>query len=365
MKKYESIQLIIICLAAGLCFPACTALPYVASEHATPSSIPTQLATEDIYPVPQDCQKINSAGLPVGHDLQNSHILYLAGKDIDNLNQLWVLDVENGFRKMLLDTSDYHFYAVGFLQDKAHFVMAGSEKFWLSDLSGSQPQAMELTSQELSVIISNNFPLYSRIARGYNSISSSESPDGIKKAIWNLGDPSLVIIDDRTQQHTDVINYDNRGYIQGNWSPDGEHYAFSYSKPFQDEYSKVYLIEADGSHLRELVRYKSANIGRPYWSPDGTKIAYAITKQFAFRPTYYQILTIATGESKIYGINAEESLAFRNGNDIVWSPDSEWLLLFGRNSNPDQIDINALKISNGEFYCVTDDSLVEIMVDWR
>lgn len=368
MEKHTLLGLAIWCLVAGILFSACSWLLNTTPEYIIPSPSPTQLTTNETYPLPQDCKKIDSSGLPVGNELRHSHIIYLAGKDIDNLNQLWAIDIESGSRKMILETSAYRFYAFGFLNDGYHFVMAGTENFWLSNLAGLPPKLMELTSPELSSIILSNFASNSRIGRGYNSVSPDESPDGIKKATWDLGDPNLVITDNRTQKHVNVIKYDNRGYIEGNWSPDGKYYAFAYSNPFPNEYGKVYIVEADGSNLRELVRYKSANIGLPYWSPDGKKIVYTLHGPINFRPTYYQILTMATGEVKTYGINAEESLAWRNGNDIVWSPDSEWILFFGREANADQqgkIDIKGLKISTGDFYCITDDSLIEIMADWR
>jgi len=363
LKKYESILLVIFCLME-LILQACSGIPVITPKETAPFPKATQLTTGETYPSPQDCQRIESSGLPVGSELRNSHIIYRSGNDIDHLNQLWIFDINSGLRKRILETSGYYYYAVGFLQDGNHFVMAGSEKFWLSDLAGSPPKSMELTSPELFAIVSNNFPEYSRIARDFNDISSEESPDGTIKAIWNLGDPNLVITNNETGKAVNVIQYDGHGSIAGNWSPDGEHYAFSYSK----EQSKVYIVDADGSDLSELVTIRSASIGRPYWSPDGKKIAYTVNKGFQFQPTYYQILNIDTDESKTYGINGQESLALRNGNDILWSPDNEWILFYAGAYGEDKqynIDIKALEISTGEFYCITEDSLIEVMADWR
>jgi Tol biopolymer transport system component len=67
----------------------------------------------------------------------------------------------------------------------------------------------------------------------------------------------------------------------GAWSPDGTQIAFSRGDTGKDFDVKtasvsydIWIMDADGSNQRPLVRSdKGAEVG-PFWSPDGTMIAY-------------------------------------------------------------------------------------------
>jgi hypothetical protein len=61
------------------------------------------------------------------------------------------------------------------------------------------------------------------------------------------------------------------GGISFAWSPDGARVAYSTFDAVGEHYSKLMLVEADGSESRTLV---DASHFAFFWSPDGTKIAY-------------------------------------------------------------------------------------------
>jgi Tol biopolymer transport system component len=66
------------------------------------------------------------------------------------------------------------------------------------------------------------------------------------------------------------------------WSPDGTRIAFSSSSeqhvPEHDKESysgsKIFVVDSDGSDLRQLTNSGVANDRSPRWSPDGKKILY-------------------------------------------------------------------------------------------
>jgi len=61
------------------------------------------------------------------------------------------------------------------------------------------------------------------------------------------------------------------------WSPNGRSIAFDF---WDEEHSRLYVMAADGSHLK-LLRSGTNATGPsvPAWSPDGTEIAYLVTPQ--------------------------------------------------------------------------------------
>src|SRR5262249_34151260 len=57
------------------------------------------------------------------------------------------------------------------------------------------------------------------------------------------------------------------------WSPDGTKLAYVRDEQTQDGASHIEIVDADGSHPRQLTPFGSHDAA-PAWSPDGIKIAY-------------------------------------------------------------------------------------------
>lgn len=91
----------------------------------------------------------------------------------------------------------------------------------------------------------------------------------------------------------------------------------------------IYTIEADGSHLRRLTSSNQQDYA-PVWSPDGQKIAFLQTSYVFDHPA-----PIAPPPHYVYVINADGSglrdLTPFSGSQFfgppVWSPDGRWLAL--------------------------------------
>tara|TARA_R110002124_G_scaffold109723_1_gene263116 strand:- start:765 stop:1736 length:972 start_codon:yes stop_codon:yes gene_type:complete len=72
--------------------------------------------------------------------------------------------------------------------------------------------------------------------------------------------------------------FENDEAAQPSWSPDGEHIVFSTSLNNTSEGMSLYIMNADGSDLHPMKDRPNTNVpvlgSNARWSPDGTKIAY-------------------------------------------------------------------------------------------
>jgi WD40-like Beta Propeller Repeat len=347
---------------------ACSTLLLKSPVPFDATAIPTlsPLTTETFSNVQPETCRSAAPGLPVGSGLESSHIVYQAGKAIETPNEVWIYSPADGSRKLLFDNLPYPYYQPGLMEDGFHVVLVDKGRFWISDLGGSPLKLMDQSTREIQ-LLKQSLPRDSKIWRIYNNLDDTQSPDGSKSAVWNLGDPSLIIMNNQTGEKTEVLKYDNRGYIAGSWSPDGSIYAITYSEDFQGAFSRAYVVNSDGTNLRELARYVNLDLGRPYWSPDGKKIVFALHKSLQSQPTYYQLLSLTTRTIKAFAVNAEESLAWRSGNDLIWSPDSNWFLFFTQEYTIDhwKYAIETINIGTGDLFCITNDDLIETIADWR
>ena len=83
------------------------------------------------------------------------------------------------------------------------------------------------------------------------------------------GSGSRAIIDPETS----AIPYS--GLDTPQWSPDGTRIAFALRLRDEAESWRIYIVNADGTGLRELSKDpQSRSEGHPSWSPDGTRVAF-------------------------------------------------------------------------------------------
>ena len=128
----------------------------------------------------------------------------------------------------------------------------------------------------------------------------------------------------RNSTNDDVV-----GPVYGSWSPDSSRVAFSrdfgasYTEDRPDNFTKVFVMDADGSDLRQLVGGDDSEDFAPVWSPDGTRIAY-----FSYRDDAL-VLSVVNAD----GSDARELAADYQGWadwPPAWSPDSTRLAFYDR-----------------------------------
>jgi Tol biopolymer transport system component len=183
---------------------------------------------------------------------------------------------------------------------------------------------------------------------------SKWSPDGTEIAFTTIGRSSLdgrsiyVMNADGSNLRQIVIE----GSIGGDvglfeWSPDGTKFLFNAGDsglgiagdltPF-DPTENIFIVDVDGKNLAKLTNDTEIANGGATWSPDGNLIAFASNRD---------------GTSKIYIMNADGSNQHTIGvaaSGFSWSPDGSTILLVGP-GNPE----NCYNIACQELYTIRPD----------
>ena len=120
------------------------------------------------------------------------------------------------------------------------------------------------------------------------------------------------------------VNYE----VKPMWSPDSQQIAFVVNGEFigQDQTSEIYIINADGTNLRQLTKTGGATLN-PQWSPDGKQLVFYGYAVGAFD----DIGSTTSLRTEVFRIYADGSdlinLTNSGGLDYhpTWSPDGEWI----------------------------------------
>jgi TolB protein len=132
------------------------------------------------------------------------------------------------------------------------------------------------------------------------------------------------------------------------WSPDGRYIAFQSDR---DGNQEIYVMEADGSSPRNLTDHEGNDFG-PAWSPDGRYIAFDSDRD---------------GDRDIYVMEADGSnlrrLTDREGMDGLpaWSPDGRYIAFQSDRGGGSQ-EIYVLEVESDDVQRLTEHRAV--MADW-
>lgn len=102
------------------------------------------------------------------------------------------------------------------------------------------------------------------------------------------------------------------------WSPDGKRIAFHGSATQAARSNDVYIMNADGTGLRQLTKDQGAN-QRADWSPDGRKLAFQSTRDGSS-----EIFVMDADGSNVVQLTQTDSTVQNQSPD--WSPDGKRIL---------------------------------------
>jgi WD40-like Beta Propeller Repeat len=315
------------------------------------------------------CMPLNNSGIPVDPNIKNTHIIYYndsiqGGSDIGQISSV---SVKDGTSKVLISSPNFRTLGLAFLRDSYHYIFIGDTEIWLSDLSGAAPKEYSSADNFIDQFLPYT-PIWNLLAY-VNKIPSAtdwesgilDSPDNKESAVWQSG-ASALIIRNRNSNEVKVIDTGNLDTIDGVWSPDGKEFIFSYYQNNENYYSQVLSVDADGTDLHPLTeKYIGAVLGTPHWSPDGQKIAFV---RDVLLDRYLTTLDLSTNQEKSFKVSPSWNYPILPHNEIVWSPDSRWVLYV---SVAGHLGIEALNLDTGDIFCVTNNSqnsTIEMM-DWR
>lgn len=141
----------------------------------------------------------------------------------------------------------------------------------------------------------------------------------------------LVLVDPATGQRTD-LDVQARSY---DWSPDGSAIAFAADPGRTSPPGRLWVMDADGSGRRLLVQ-RIPHVGPPEWSPDGSMVAF----------THFRSPTV----SSLYVVRADGSGIRRLVRGPLpthprWSPNGKRLLYL--NGKPNRRGLYIVDIRTG------------------
>jgi Tol biopolymer transport system component len=149
------------------------------------------------------------------------------------------------------------------------------------------------------------------------------------------------------------------------YSPDGSMIAFIRHKcgsgpnPSSDESAGIELMNANGSHLREIVpqgRVRSHAGSQLSWSPDGRLIAFGSQEG--------QLFLVDVGSGAISPIPLPTTLGAYQATGIDWSPDGERLVFSMFKDDVGSTDLYTISPDGGGFDQITDSRGAELWARW-
>jgi len=188
-----------------------------------------------------------------------------------------------------------------------------------------------------------------------NVVSPSFSPDGKRILFANQageGPTSLWTVEN-TGENADLLYAGPNTIVGADWSPDGTQIAFAMTVNQPGSY-EIFLMNTDGSNVRQLTRGLEGIGGSLDWSPDGR---------------YLLIYAGPAGDKDIFRIDIAAQTAAQltdGGNNAAssYSPDGGWIA-FNSLRNNDQADIFIMRADGSGLRQVTTDPEPDWQPHWE
>ena len=188
-----------------------------------------------------------------------------------------------------------------------------------------------------------------------NVVSPSFSPDGERILFANRageGPTSLWTVDN-TGENPDLLYAGPNTIVGADWSPDGETIAFAMAGDNPTSY-EIFLMQVDGTNVRQLTRGLAGIGGSLDWSPDGR---------------FLLIYAGPEGDKDIFRIDVAGQTAAQltdggNNASASYSPDGQWIA-FNSLRNNDQADIFIMRPDGTDVRQVTSNPEPDWQPQWE
>jgi len=188
-----------------------------------------------------------------------------------------------------------------------------------------------------------------------NPISPTFSPDGKTIMFANrAGDgPTTLWTVDTTGKNANLLYSAPSTIVAVDWSPKGDQIAFAMSVDQPNAY-EIFLMNPDGSNLRQLTRNLPNIGGSVDWSPDGR---------------YLLIYAGPQGDRNVFMIDVANETAAQltnggNNASAVFSPDGQWISFISLRNN-DQADIFIMRPDGSDMQQITTDPEPDWQPQWE
>jgi Tol biopolymer transport system component len=131
-----------------------------------------------------------------------------------------------------------------------------------------------------------------------------------------------------------TIFYADRGIDFPRWSQDGKKIVFSITAS-DGRYANLYIINADGTGLRQITFGRHPFDQTPAWSPDGRKIAFA-SSAGPVEPDHIWVKNLATGTLP------QLTRGKASSSEPTWSPDGRRIAFASRRTREWDIWVKSL-----------------------
>lgn len=139
------------------------------------------------------------------------------------------------------------------------------------------------------------------------------------------GDGSVIQMADSGGSGLHEIETGEVAHFDAVWSPDGKKIASAGCVVGDCDYTSIYVMDADGTHLRQLTTGANPRDSDPAWSPDGTRIVFS--------------RLLDDGHSRLFVVHIETGAVAQLTDDATyqdqdpdWSPDGT-RIAFMRNAD--------------------------------
>ncbi|RLK59513.1 amidohydrolase family protein [Actinokineospora cianjurensis] len=148
-------------------------------------------------------------------------------------------------------------------------------------------------------------------------IDPAWSRDGkrIAYASDKAGTEDLYVLDVATGLHRRITSIDGAEFAPA-WSPDGRTLAF------QDHTNQTLTVDVASGAVTPVLPGSFSVPGKPSWSADGKVLALTVN---SVERNQIQLVTLATGASKVVEPAPFGSVSTRGDDGPVFSPDGRWL----------------------------------------